>query len=137
MKVIEHMKYGHIWFFYNSKYILKFIAFLKALKFKKENFILHLLLFFLTRITNWPTLTCLCPRLCSKPTYKKEGHWLHYQPILHWPSSWDLPSPPSFPFSLKRRIRIIGVSLFCLDIIFYFNLENTCSYNLPWEENND
>jgi hypothetical protein len=31
---------------------------------------------------------------------------------FHWPLSWDLPSPPSFSFSLKGRIQIISGFLF-------------------------
>jgi hypothetical protein len=33
MKVIEYMKYDHIWFILYNKYTLKFVALLKALKF--------------------------------------------------------------------------------------------------------
>jgi hypothetical protein len=36
---------------------------------------------------------------------------------FHWPPSWDLPSPPSFSFSLKGRIRIIGSSPFWKTIL--------------------
>ncbi len=58
MKVIEYMKYDHIWFIQHNKYILKFVALLKDLKFKNANNTFHLLLL---RITNWPTLSMLMP----------------------------------------------------------------------------
>jgi hypothetical protein len=44
------------------------------------------------------------------------------------PPSWGLPSPPSFSFSLKVRIRIMTFDL---------NLGKIHSYNFPWENNND
>jgi hypothetical protein len=46
MKVIEYMKYDHIWFIWYNKYIPKFVTLLKALKFKNANFTFHILLFF-------------------------------------------------------------------------------------------
>jgi hypothetical protein len=45
---------------------------------------------------------------------------------FHWPLNWDLPSHPSFSFSLKGRIHIISGSLF---FGHNLNLENSCSYN--------
>jgi hypothetical protein len=42
-------------------------------------------------------------------------------------------SHPSFYFSLKGWIRIIG-GFFFSDIIFDLSLENSCSYKRPWEE---
>jgi hypothetical protein len=49
--------------------------------------------------------------------------------------SWDLPSLPSFSFSLKGEF--VSFGFFFLDIIFDSNIENTCSHNLFWEEKND
>jgi hypothetical protein len=46
MKVIEYMKYEHIWFIWYNKYILKFVILLKALKFKNTNSTFHLFLLF-------------------------------------------------------------------------------------------
>jgi len=46
MKVIKYMKYDHKWFIQYNKYILKFVALLKALKFKKTNSTFHLFLLF-------------------------------------------------------------------------------------------
>jgi hypothetical protein len=46
MKTIEYIKYDHIWFIKYSKYILKFVALLKALKFKNANSTFHLFILF-------------------------------------------------------------------------------------------
>jgi hypothetical protein len=46
MQIIEYMKYDHIWFMQDNKYVLKFIALLKALKFKNANSTCYLLLLF-------------------------------------------------------------------------------------------
>jgi hypothetical protein len=46
VKVIKYIKYDHIWLILYNKYILKFVALLKALKFKNANFTFYLLLFF-------------------------------------------------------------------------------------------
>jgi hypothetical protein len=46
MKLIKYMKCDHIWFIQYSKYIQKFVAFLKALKLKNANSNFHLLLLF-------------------------------------------------------------------------------------------
>jgi hypothetical protein len=55
---------------------------------------------------------------------------------FHWPLSGDLHSPSSFSFSLKGKFGSFGALSFS-DIIFDLNLENTCSFNRPWEKKND
>jgi hypothetical protein len=60
-KVIEYIKYDHIWFIQYSKYILKFVALLKALKFKNANSTFHYF-YFLSKDHQLAYLTCLCPQ---------------------------------------------------------------------------
>ncbi len=68
-------------------------------------------------------------------------HWIHFKGhktwnipratkfgTFHWPPSWGLPSPPSFPCSLNAQIGIIWFSIFRRD--FQFKSLKTCSYNL-------
>jgi hypothetical protein len=40
-----------------------------------------------------------------------------------------------FPFLEKANLDHLGVTF--PNIIFDLNIENICSYNFPWEENND
>jgi len=60
-------------------------------------------------------------------------HWIHFKGhqkwnisratehgTFHWPPSWGLPSPTSFPFFLKGQIGIICLFLFGHDFRFEY-----------------
>jgi len=38
--------------------------------------------------------------------------------FFHWPPSWDLPSPPSFSFSLKGKFKSFGAFFFGHNFLF-------------------